>query len=197
VTIYAAAAVTLILLIAASFIGNSLLKIAVVIAVYSVFFGALITSIKRGRDKTAAAHEECLAKLTAKTDGLINNIKSTLSDKADMVPVLVNQLQEVTQQTEAAAMDIGGRFMNIVERARNQTAGSGGMFNGDGSEDALNLSKTALTGVIEGLQLSMVIANQALSSMQQILKETESVKNIVKEIGYIAGRQTCWPLTRR
>ena len=44
---------------------------------------------------------------------LLKPFERPLHDKALLIPVLVNQLREVIQQTEVAALDIGGRFMNI------------------------------------------------------------------------------------
>jgi hypothetical protein len=53
---------------------------------------------------------------------LLETMKRPINEKTELIPVLVRQLEEVVQQTESAAMDIGDRFMNIVERARSQSS---------------------------------------------------------------------------
>ncbi len=125
---------------------------------------------------------------------LLETIKRPINDKTELIPVLVRQLEEVVQQTESAAMDIGDRFMNIVERARSQSSDASSAFvklAGDGSEkdDTLTeLSKHALSDVIEGMKETSQIANQTLSDMDVIIQATESAKTMVDEIGYIADQ---------
>ncbi len=122
----------------------------------------------------------------------IERLRGPLQKKSDLIPVLVKQLQEVTRETESAAMDIGSRFMNIVERARSQSSDASGAFvklagDGEGNSEALiNLSKTSLLSVIESLRSSATVANQTLSDMETIIKATGSAKTMVDEIGYIA-----------
>ena len=123
---------------------------------------------------------------------MIKGMKDTLFEKSQLIPVLVNQLQEVTQQTESAAMDIGSRFMNIVERARNQSSGASSAFSrlagdgGDKNETLLDLSKKSLSDVIESLRGATTVTNQTLSDMEMIIEATGSAKTMVDEIGYIA-----------
>ena len=49
-----------------------------------------------------------------------------LKERAQLIPVFVNQLQETIEQTEKAALGIGEGFMNIVGRARSQTGKEAG-----------------------------------------------------------------------
>ncbi len=125
-------------------------------------------------------------------DTVIKTMQKTLHEKSQLIPVFVNQLHEVTQQTESAAMDIGERFMNIVERARSQSSEASTAFiklAGDGEdndETLTELSKKALSDVIESLQGSTTVTNQTLGDMEMIIKATGNARTMVDEIGYIA-----------
>jgi methyl-accepting chemotaxis protein len=91
-------------------------------------------------------------------------------------------------------MDIGDRFMNIVERARSQSSDASSAFlklAGDGkekNETLTELSKNALSDVIEGMKETSTVANQTLGDMDVIIEATESAKLMVDEIGYIADQ---------
>ncbi|NOZ68938.1 MAG: hypothetical protein GXP46_06780 [Deferribacteres bacterium] len=125
-------------------------------------------------------------------EAVIKSMHETLHEKSQLIPVFVNQLQEVTQQTESAAMDIGERFMNIVERARNQSSEASNAFiklagdGGNSDETLTELSKKALSDVIESLQGSATVTNQTLGDMEMIIKATGNARTMVDEIGYIA-----------
>jgi len=54
----------------------------------------------------------------------IAEIRTPLQARAQYIPVLVNQLTDVTEHTESAALDIGDRFLNIVKRARKRSSES-------------------------------------------------------------------------
>jgi methyl-accepting chemotaxis protein len=125
---------------------------------------------------------------------LLETMKRPINEKTELIPVLVRQLEEVVQQTESAAMDIGDRFMNIVERARSQSSDASSAFlklAGDGkekNETLTELSKNALSDVIEGMKETSTVANQTLGDMDVIIEATESAKLMVDEIGYIADQ---------
>ncbi len=135
-------------------------------------------------------------KHVSETDLLIASIAKVLTEKARIVPVLATQLREVTEETESAALDIGERFMNIVERANNQSARASeavgsfaGHGNGNGRSIALiELSKSALTEVIERLKKSTAIEQQTLKDIEIVIDDTASIKKAVGEIEYIADQ---------
>jgi len=127
-------------------------------------------------------------------EGLLKPFDMPLHDKALLIPVLVNQLREVTQQTESAALDIGDRFMNIVERARKNTADASvvlekftGVENKEGG-NAIELSKKALSDVIQSLQESIVFASQTMNEIKVMSEDTMHINKVVDEIEFIAGQ---------
>ncbi len=185
-------ALLLLLVAAPSLINNTPLRMAVVgltcsgallivyLAMRRYFRGSqtLQTKTEKGRLSEIETALEPVAKL--------------LHDRARLIPVLNNQLTEVMQQTEAAALDIGDRFMNIVERARNQAKNASGAFDrfvGDGEESRealLDISKKALSNVIGSIRDIATVVEQTLKNMELIIEDAENIKGIVVEIEYIA-----------
>ncbi len=177
---------------APAFIDNGTVRIASALAINACII-VVVLSVARGRirhikDNQAEAEKRHLSEIETS----IGPIVKLLHDKTQLIPVLTGQLAEVTQQTESAALDIGGRFMSIVERARGQaakTSGAFGGFAGMGSEDStLVLSKKTLSDVIENLRRISDAERQALRDMETIMEDAESIKKIVTEIEYIADQ---------
>lgn len=187
-------AITAILLIVfiPAFIEERLLRIIVSVATYlaaSAAVYALTGKYTRGLEQEYEMEKK---RHDLEMEESLKRLKMPFHEKSEIIPILVKQLQEVTRETEAAAMDIGSRFMNIVERARNQSSDASNAFvklagEGEGNSEALiNLSKTSLLSVIESLRSSATVANQTLNDMETIIKATGSAKTMVDEIGYIA-----------
>lgn len=103
-----------------------------------------------------AQHRESEMKHLSEIETLVQPITTHLNNRAQIIPVLTNQLSEATKQTESAALDIGEKFISIVQRARNQAKKASGTlssFTESSSEDTLmNLSKRALLDAIESLR---------------------------------------------
>ncbi len=176
---------------ASSLIENSSLRFGMVILICILFVAVGYVLIKNYIKKMVSDYEKEIEAQRSETALLIKNIQTPINEKSQLIPVLIIQLQEVIKQTESAAMDIGDRFMNIVDRARKQSDNACGILensNGESSDDTLSLSKKALSGVVENLQMSIMIANQTMISMKAIIDQTESVNKIVDEIGSIAGQ---------
>jgi methyl-accepting chemotaxis protein len=133
-------------------------------------------------------------KHVSETDSFITSIAKVLSEKSRIVPVLATQLREVTEETENAALEIGESFMNIVERANNQSAKASeavGSFAGNGSDNStalIELSKTALTEIIGRLKTSATVEQQTLKEIEIVIDDTSSIKKAVGEIEYIADQ---------
>ena len=184
--------VILMLVAAPSFIEARLFRIIINALVYAAVIAAAAVFIKKYIKSLHLKYETDKKQRLSNVATLIKGMNDPLHEKSQLIPVLVNQLEEVTQQTESAAMDIGSRFMNIVERARNQSSEASGAFiklAGDGednSETLTELSKKALSDVIESLRGASEVANQTLNDMETIIKATGSAKTMVDEIGYIA-----------
>ncbi len=130
----------------------------------------------------------------AEIETVIKPFETPLQDKIQIIPVLVNQLREVTQQTEEAALDIGAKFMNIVERARKNTGDASVVLekftgaNNDAGGNAIELSKKALSDVIQSLQESIAFASNTMNEIRVMSEDTGNIKKVVDEIEFIAGQ---------
>ena len=179
-----------------SFISSMIFRIAMTIAactisvlvIYFLLRGKIILIISNYSKK----HQ----KQVSETASLVSSIAKALSEKARIVPVLTKQLTEVTEETEGAALGIGKRFMNIVERARNQSAKASeavGRFTGNGNGNGnsltlIELSKNTLTAVIERLKEGITTEQQTLQDIEIVIGDTANIKKAVEEIEYIADQ---------
>jgi methyl-accepting chemotaxis protein len=137
-------------------------------------------------------HQSEIRQQLSVLEELIKPLERPLHDKAQFLPVLVNQLQEVTQQTEAAALDIGEKFMSIVERARKNTSDATAVLEkftqDEASQNPIELSKKALREVVQSLQEAISFASQLMNELKIINEDTGSIKTVVDEIEFIAGQ---------
>lgn len=177
---------------AISFVSNETFR---VLATFIACSGAGLIgylSIKKSLADLKAERMKAEKKHLSEIGTAIEPIAKLLSERVRIIPVLTNQLNDVTQQTESAAMDIGEKFMNIVQRARNQASKASGAFSSfaeSSSEDALtNLSKRALSDVIESLREMTAVTMQTLKDMEIIMEDAGHIKKIVAEIEYIADQ---------
>ncbi|NOZ25998.1 MAG: hypothetical protein GXO94_07930 [Nitrospirae bacterium] len=173
------------------FIRETHLRIVTMFVVYVSAVAAAYIFLKRFTDRQAAKDRE--AESGRFTDALqvLEPITDLLQKKAQVIPVLTGQLTEVIQQTEEAALDIGGRFMNIVSRARAQAkeaSNAYSTFAGDeeAGEALLELSKKAILDVIEGMREIASVVEETLQGMELIIEDAENIRKIVTEIEYIA-----------
>ncbi|NIR25733.1 MAG: hypothetical protein GWN77_01935, partial [Gammaproteobacteria bacterium] len=122
----------------------------------------------------------------------IKPLFSLIQTKVKYLPVMAGQLNEVVNQTEIAAIDIGDKFKNIVGRARNQAEACAAAFtrfsedSGEGS--LLGLSKQALSGVITNLREVAEAMHSTMKEMESILGSVGDIKRILEEIEYIADQ---------
>ncbi len=151
-------------------------------------------SIKKSLAELKAEQMKAEKKHLSEMETAIKPIAKLLSERVQIIPVLTNQLNDVTQQTESAALDIGEKFMSIVQRARNQAKKASvafGRFAGNGgssSESLTDLSKKALSDVIESLREMTAVTRQTLNDMEIIMEDAGHIKKIVAEIEYIADQ---------
>jgi methyl-accepting chemotaxis protein len=178
----------------ASFIDFKAVRIITVAAAYVaalVAAGLVINKHVNGLNKKHAENER---HILSEIEQMMGPITAHLYDRAQLIPVLTGQLNDVTQQTESAALDIGAKFMSIVERARRQAGKASGAFSrfaGNGNGDSgslLDLSKEALSDVIGSLREMVDVTSRTLNDMEIIIEDAGNIKKIVTEIEYIAGQ---------
>ncbi len=173
-------------------INDITVRIITLCTVYAVVFTVIHKLVKKHIKGLDIKHTEAEKQHLSEIETMFEPMIAFLYNRAQLIPVLTNQLSEVTRQTESAALDIGEKFMNIVERARNQAKKASGTFgrfagNGDGRSDTLvDLSKKALSDVIESLKEIAAVTAQTLRDMEVIIEDAAHIGKIVNEIEYIA-----------
>jgi methyl-accepting chemotaxis protein len=184
----------LFLLIVPSFIEGTLLRVIITGIICSVVIITASMLMRKHLKTLKITLQKKDKKGLSEIESLITAIKSPLYEKEQLLPVLITQLQEVTQHTESAAMDIGERFMNIVERAKNQASEASTAFsnlagdNTSSDEPPLALSRNVLSGVIDSLQEAAEVSSQTLKGQEIIIAELDNVNRGVDEIEYIADQ---------
>ncbi len=183
-----------VLIVALAQIEGELSKSIAIIIAYGILTAVTYALINNYVKNMKSLHESETQQHLAAMENLKADIEGTLHGESQLIPVLIKQLQEVTDETESAAMDIGDRFMNIVERARSQSSKASDAFIKLAGEDGTNnetitaLSKQSLAGVIGSLNGANEVTTQTLSDLHIIIASTGSATKMVDEIESIAGQ---------
>jgi methyl-accepting chemotaxis protein len=183
------------LLSSTSFIDDRTFRIIAGLAVCLAVFAISCSFVKKHIKEIQQEFTDEKMAQRADFERIIEQVRNPLRDKAKLIPVLINQLQEVTSQTEEAALDIGNRFMNIIKSARSQASEASNafsMFTGDkdsGEESPIAISKKVLAGAVDSLKQSNETAAQTMEGQEIIISDLTQVNTGVDEIEYI-GEQT-------
>ena len=179
-------------LMAATMPANLTTRLAGTAAVFTLLCALAAWLFARYRDEVQDRHAQSLKRQATEMAESVSPISAMLKEKAQAIPVMNNQLTEVVRQTEAAALEIGDKFMNIVKRARSQAAKSAAAFSrfGDADKDEalLNLSRDALSGVIGSLGGVVKLSESTLRDMESIVGEVSEIRRILGDIEYIAAQ---------
>lgn len=182
----------LLLTILPSLITNGGNRFIIAVAAYSLAAGLVFLSVRHRLSNLKTAHILEEKTHLSEIEASITPVTRFLNDRAQLIPVFTNQLADVIQMTETAALEVTDKFMTIVERARGQAKKSSGAlssFSGDENEgDLVNSSKKALLEVIGNLQDLTVAANKTLSEMEIMMRDAGSIKKIIEEIEYVADQ---------
>lgn len=167
-----------------------------IIAAGAVF--ALITTVlhclasKPGKAEITMESPE--VDYSAKPAPDLTPISELLNRSSQLIPVLTSQLETVMQETENAVLEIGERFMEIISRARSQASKAANAFGefapGDNrdSKALVELSREALSAVMENLRSVNGVARHTLENMRNINTIMDSIRQVVSEIEYIADQ---------
>ena len=107
-------------------------------------------------------------------EGVISPVARLMYERTHLIPVLVNQLKEVTDHTETAALDMGERFMSIVERARGQSKKASGAF--------IRFAGNGNGGTADTLRGIDNVMNEVKIQLDELGKETESLARDISSI---------------
>jgi methyl-accepting chemotaxis protein len=176
----------------AGFAGSVVLRAGVVSLVYCATALSVYKFIARELRRQALAHagekKHALDSVAAK----LRPLSEGLHERASLMPVLANQLQEVAQQTEDAAVEVGNKFGNIAERAKSQAHQASHALarvaDDGGGEALLSVSREALTGVMGSLDSMAEVTEATLHGLEEMLTSMGDVTKSMSEIEYIADQ---------
>jgi len=185
-------ALVLLIVLIPSLIGDTTIRIAAA-AVAMAIAGSIAYCIIRNRARRFREEIEAQEKKhMAEIETILAPIARLLQERAQIMPVLVGQLKEVIEQTENAALEIGEKFMNIVDRAQTQAskaAGSVSGFTGDaGSGAHIQQSKNVLSDIISKLNHIVKTDEQSLAEIRIIMQDATEIRKSVEDIEYIADQ---------
>ena len=150
--------------------------------------------IKRKLSESTAEYIKLEKKMVDEMDRLIMPVGAMLEERAKIISVLVGQLREVVEQTETAALEMGDRFMRIVQRAQAQATKASGAVSGftggsdDSSEALISMSKQVLLDIIARLGQIVSTEEKTLNDIKRIMKDVGDIKMSMNEIEYIADQ---------
>lgn len=149
---------------------------------------------KKSQSSAIATHQIAELSHYDEIEKRMSGISRLIYEKSQIFPVLVKQLDEVVQQTEAAALEIGDNFMGIAQKARNQAKNASeslGDITGSAEnpgENLLEVSKESLHAVMENFSMVADVAQQNLQHIQTIITDMTSISEAIAEIEYIADQ---------
>ena len=167
----------------------------VLVGIFSAaaMIGTCMSSERRIKRLTEV-HTVMDKKHTTEFEQTLEPVRKLFGERRQIIPVLIGQLKDVTDQTEKAAIDIVERFMSIVERAQNQSSQASlavrSFAGGDEADggDLIGISKEALTGVVGKLGETAVAEKQTLKDIEAVMIEAGNIKKTLNEIEYIADQ---------
>jgi methyl-accepting chemotaxis protein len=111
----------------------------------------------------------------------------------NLIPVLNGQLHSVMDQTEAAAIDIGGRFQDIALKAGHQAEMASSTMGGQGDEDEsieglLGRTSENLASMVSVVNDATESSFKAVSEMDDVSVKVQGIKEILEDIDFIASQ---------
>jgi methyl-accepting chemotaxis protein len=173
-------------------IGDFMIRMAVSVAALFLAGGLAYLMITRKAREFRSEREASEKKHMAEIEAIMGPLGKLLQERAQIMPVLVGQLKEVVDQTEGAALEIGEKFMNIVDRAQAQAAKAATSvsgFTGDaGSGAHIDQSKVVLADIINKLNSIVEADEKSLGEIRIIMQDAAAIKKNIGEIEYIADQ---------
>jgi len=173
-----------------SFIGNFQIRLITLTVVFTAAFFAAAAYVKKTNYDAEREKKREQDKLLAEVASLVRPLVAHIKNRNQLAPVLVNQLREVTSQTEKAALDMGEKFMNMVERARKQASQASNAFSGfAGTADGgalVGVTQKTFKNVLEGIAEINAVTAETMKNMDVMTVDAEEIKKAVVDIEYIA-----------
>ncbi len=130
---------------------------------------------------------------------LLQPVQDTIQHGIGLIPVLIQNLQNITTQTERAALEIGGAFRKIIEKAKEGSEEANTVVNyfigsierGFGESyvhKIIKINEKATANVLSILGEMSKMSQEFLRELQTISQNFEGISKFVSEIEYIADQ---------
>lgn len=188
----AATSITVIvfLIAAPSFIPNFELRMAALLIATGIAFWIGRTCVKKSFREIEARDVKAREQLLSEVDSIVEPFAVHLKTGNQLVPIMVNQLRDVTTQTEQAVLEMGEKFMNIVGRARKQSSSSSEMFSdftGSAEQGALvGVARETFKKVLVNMEEVNAVTSETTRNMKVIVQGAEEIVKTVGDIEYVA-----------
>ena len=147
-------------------------------------------------DKKREEREELAGKESAT---LLHPLQETNQYGIEMIPILIQNLQSITTQTEKAALEIGDAFKKIIEKAREGADEANTVVNYfiatksmDFEESyvykIVKINEEATSNVLNVLSEMSKMSQEFLGELQTISQNFDGISKFVSEIEYIADQ---------
>jgi methyl-accepting chemotaxis protein len=150
----------------------------------------------RARDAELERLGDALSDCRAERDEIQNQLarmRDWAASARRLIPVLVAQLENVSRQTEAAALGIGERFQEILastDEQNRQMLSLAGTFSrgGGGAFDMIDKGTGELVGVVENFAARLAANRELVAEAQALVSTMEAIRSMAGEIDLIADQ---------
>jgi len=150
-------------------------------------------------NKMTAPAKELKDKPEIDATAFLQPLQDTNKYGAELIPLLINILHNITVQTESAAIDIGDAFKKIIEKAKEGACEANTVVNyfiAPKSEDfdqsyvhkIINTSEDATANVLKVLNEMSEMSKAFLEELHTISQNFDGISKFVSEIEYIADQ---------
>lgn len=150
-------------------------------------------------NKINAAADKLKDKPETDSTAFLQPLQDTSKYGAELIPLLINILNNITVQTESAAIEIGDAFKKIIEKAKEGAYEANTVVNyfiAPKSEDfdqsyvhkIIKTSEDATANVLKVLNEMSEMSKTFLEELNTILQNFDGIAKFVSEIEYIADQ---------
>ncbi len=150
-------------------------------------------------NKMTASAENLKHKHETDTTAFLQPLQDTSKYGAELIPLLINILNNITVQTESAAIEIGAAFKKIIENAKEGACEANTVVNyfiAPKSDDfdqsyvhkIIKTSEDATANVLKVLNEMSEMSKTFLEELHTISQSFDGISQFVNEIEYIADQ---------
>jgi methyl-accepting chemotaxis protein len=169
--------------------GLGTVPVGVAAALLAAGVAAASWAAKKQHSEIAAAVEAERHKLSAYQCTRKPQCVGGLDDLCtEVLPVWYRQIDMARSHTEEATIDLANRFVNLSQGLEKATQLSNGDGEGQGLVELLRTCHTELDSVPRSMQSALEGKQSMLREVQELSHLTESLKEMARDVGEIAGQ---------